>query len=103
MKRLMSIGVILVASLVAAACGSSSPNSGSSGNAKGPNGVLTIDNESGALWTCNFNPYNLSDVWLSLGPTYEPLMFVNTLQNGKITPWLATADTWSNGNKTLTF
>src|SRR6185312_7851978 len=104
MKRLMSIGVILVASLVAAACGSSSSGSGSSGNnAKGPNGVLTIDNESGALWTCNFNPYNLSDVWLSLGPTYEPLMFVNSLQNGKITPWLATADAWTNGNKTLTF
>jgi peptide/nickel transport system substrate-binding protein len=103
MKRLMSIGVILVASLVAAACGSSSPGSGSGGNAKGPNGVLTIDNESGALWTCNFNPYNLSDVWLSLGPTYEPLMFVNPLQNGKITPWLATADAWTNGNKTLTF
>src|ERR1051325_7472321 len=101
MKRLMSIGVILVASLVAAACGSSSSGSGSGGNAKGPSGVLTISNESGALWTCNFNPYNLSDVWLSLGPTYEPLMFVSSLQNGKITPWLATADAWSNGNKTL--
>ena len=65
--------------------------------------MLTIDNESGSLWTCNFNPFNLSDISYSLGPVYEPLMFVNTLQSGKVTPWLATAYTWSNGNKTLTF
>ena len=67
------------------------------------NGVLTIDNESGSLWTCNFNPFNLSDIGYSLGPVYEPLMFVNTLQSAKTTPWLASAYSWSNGNKTLTF
>jgi peptide/nickel transport system substrate-binding protein len=104
MKRLMSIGVLLVASLLAAACGAgSSSNSGSGGSASGPSGVLTIDNESGALWTCNFNPYNLSDEWLSLGPVYEPLVFVNTLQSAKATPWLASSWKWASGNKTLTF
>ena len=30
-------------------------------------------------------------------------MFVNSLQNGKTTPWLATSFAWSNDNKTLTF
>ena len=52
--------------------------------------MLTIDNESGGTWTCDFNPFNLSYISYSLGPVYEPLMFVNTLQSGKVTPWLAT-------------
>jgi peptide/nickel transport system substrate-binding protein len=104
MKRLMAIGVILVASLLAAACGtSSSSSSGSGKSGSGPSGTLTIDNESGSLWTCNFNPYNLSDIGLSFGPVYEPLVFVNSLQSAKATPWLATSWTYSNGNKTLTF
>jgi len=105
MKRLMSIGVILVASLLAAACGTSSSSSSGSGggSSSGPSGVLTIDNESGSLWTCNFNPYNLSDIGYSFGPVYEPLVFVNTLQSAKATPWLASSWTYGNGNKTLTF
>jgi peptide/nickel transport system substrate-binding protein len=105
MKRLMSIGVILVASLLAAACGTSSSSSSGSGggSSSGPSGVLTIDNESGSLWTCNFNPYNLSDIGYSFGPVYEPLVFVNSLQSAKATPWLASSWTYSNGNKTLTF
>ena len=39
----------------------------------------------------------------SLGPVYEPLVFVNTLQSGKVSPWLATSWAWGNGNKQLTF
>ena len=62
--------------------------------------MLTIDNESGGTWTCDFNPFNLSYICYSLGPVYEPLAFVNTLQSGKITPWLATSWAWGNGNKT---
>jgi peptide/nickel transport system substrate-binding protein len=102
----MSIGVLLVASLVAAACGSSSGSGSASGGGSssgGSGGVLTIDNESGALWTCNFNPYNLSDIGLSFGTVYEPLVFVNSLQSAKTTPWLASSFAYSNGNKTLTF
>jgi peptide/nickel transport system substrate-binding protein len=105
-RRIMSIGVLLVASLVAAACGSSSGSgSGSGGGSSSGSsgGVLTIDNESGALWTCNFNPYNLSDIGLSFGTVYEPLVFVNSLQSAKTTPWLASSFAYSNGNKTLSF
>jgi peptide/nickel transport system substrate-binding protein len=102
MRRLKAIGVLIAAGVLAAACssGSSSP---SSSKASGPSGVLTIDNESGGTWTCDFNPFNLSYVGYSLGPVYEPLAFVNTLQSGKTTPWLATSWTWGAGNKTLTF
>jgi peptide/nickel transport system substrate-binding protein len=99
MRRFKITGVLLAAALLAAACATSSSTAKSSG----PNGVLTIDNESGSLWTCNFNPFNLSDIGYSFGPVYEPLAFVNTLQNAKTSPWLATGWTWANGNKQLTF
>jgi peptide/nickel transport system substrate-binding protein len=38
-----------------------------------------------------------------MGQVYEPLAFVDTLENAKATPWLATSWAWSNNNKTLTF
>jgi peptide/nickel transport system substrate-binding protein len=100
MRRFKIIGILLVAGLLAAACGTSSS---STSTPSGTSGVLTISNEGGSLWTCNFNPFNLSDIQYSLGPVYEPLAFVNTLQNAKVTPWLATSWTWANGNKQLTF
>ncbi len=100
MRRLRTIGVLLAAGLLAAACGSSgAPSSGKST----ASGTLTIDNESGGTWTCDFNPFNLSYIGYSLGNVYEPLVFVNTLQSGKTTPWLATSWTWGQGNKEITF
>jgi peptide/nickel transport system substrate-binding protein len=99
MRRFKIIGAVLTAGLLAAACGTSSTPAKTSG----AGGVLTIDNESGSLWTCNFNPFNLSDIGYSFGPVYEPLVFVNTLQNAKASPWLASSWAWSNGNKQLTF
>jgi peptide/nickel transport system substrate-binding protein len=66
-------------------------------------GVLTISNESGSLWPCSFNPYNQA-VWdTTVGFFYEPLVYVNTLENGKAMPWLATSWAWSDNNKVLTF
>src|SRR6266700_2302482 len=100
-RHLMTVAVLATAGLLAAACGGSSSSTGSTSS--GPSGVLTIDNESGGTWTCDFNPFNLSYISYSLGNVYEPLMFVNTLQNAKASPWLATGYAWSNGNKTLTF
>src|SRR5271169_2350488 len=105
MRRLKLLGVLIGATgLLAAACGTSS-NSTSSGppSTSTASGTLTIDNESGGTWTCNFNPFSLSDISFSLGNIYEPLAFVNTLQSGAASPWLATKWVYSNGNKTLTF
>jgi peptide/nickel transport system substrate-binding protein len=101
MRRLSTFAVVIASCLLAAGCGGGSSGGGKA--ASGPAGVLTIDNESGSLWTCNFNPFNLSDIGYSFGPVYEPLVFVNTLQNAKATPWLASKWAWSDGNKTLTF
>src|SRR5580693_46667 len=109
MRRTIRAGAVLAAGLLAAAlaaCGGSSPSSGSgSGSASGPSGTLTISNEQGTLWTCSFNPFNPSNLaqGVTFGQVYEPLAFVNTLQSGKATPWLATAWAWSDGNKMLTF
>ncbi|MFY9775502.1 MAG: ABC transporter substrate-binding protein [Trebonia sp.] len=107
MRRTIRAGAVLAAGLLAAAlaaCGGSSPSSGS-GSASGPSGTLTISNEQGTLWTCSFNPFNPSNLaqGVTFGQVYEPLAFVNTLQSGKATPWLATAWAWSDGNKMLTF
>src|SRR6266851_5006485 len=100
-RHLMTVAVLATAGLLAAACGGSSSSSGTSSS--GPNGVLTIDNESGGTWACDFNPFNLSYISYSLGNVYEPLVFINTLNSGQATPWLATSWAWGNGNKTLTF
>lgn len=74
------------------------------GHSAQASGALTISNETGSLWTCGFNPYNLSD--LSNGivtEIYEPLIFVHVLQNGATSPWLATSYAWSDNNRVLTF
>src|SRR5713226_5580472 len=101
MRRLKAIGVLVSAGLLAAACSSGSGSgSGSNSSAKS---VVTISNENGALWTCGFNPFLGADQLLSFGFVYEPLVYVNPLQNGKTTPMLATSWSWGTGNKTLTF
>jgi peptide/nickel transport system substrate-binding protein len=86
-----------LAATVLAACG------GGSTGSSGASGTLTISNESGGLWQCSFNPFNSAVLFTSFGTVYEPLMYVDTLQNAKASPWLATDYQWSNGNKTLTF
>jgi peptide/nickel transport system substrate-binding protein len=105
MRRLRVIGVLMMAGVLAAAaaCGSSGSSSPSPGGSSSATGVLTIDNESGGTWTCDFNPFNLTYISYSLGNVYEPLVFVNTLQSGQTTPWLASSWTWGNGNKEITF
>jgi peptide/nickel transport system substrate-binding protein len=102
MGRLKIIGVLIASGLLAAACGTSSSSSGKS---SGPSGTLTLSNEQGTLWTCSFNPFNPSNLanGSSMGQVYEPLAFVNTLQNAKVTPWLATSWAWNGNNTMLTF
>jgi len=90
--------VVALVGLTAAACGSSKKSSSSGGSTS-----VTISNEQGTTWTCGFNPFNASVNFLSFGTEYEELAYVNGLQSGKTTPWLAKSYAWSNGNKTLTF
>ena len=100
-RRDLLISSLAALALLAGACGGGS--SGNNNNAqKTVGGVLTIDNESGALWQCDFNPYNGSVNGQSFGVLYEPLVYDNLL-NDKKTPWLASDYQWSTDKKTLTF
>ena len=106
MRRLTRYGVIIAAGLLAVGCSAGSGTSSSSGSSSAKaaaSSTLTISNENGALWTCGFNPLNPSDSLLAVGFIYEPLVYVNPLQNGKTTPMLATSWKWGAGNKSLTF
>ncbi len=107
MRRLTRTGAILCAGVTAvalAACGSSSSSSGTT-SAKGPSGTLVISNAQGTQWNCSFNPFNpgVLGTGVTFGQVYEPLVFVNTLQNAKTSPWLATAWAWSSNNTVLMF
>jgi peptide/nickel transport system substrate-binding protein len=105
MRRMTRAGSVLAAGLLATTLAACSGSSSSPSSASGPSGVLTISNEQGTLWTCSFNPFNPSNLaqGITFGQVYEPLAFVNTLQSGKATPWLATSWAWGDNNKTLTF
>src|ERR1700760_2096780 len=107
MRRLTRYGVIVAAGMIAAGCTAGSQSSSSSGSGSSSkaasNSSLTISSEAGQLWSCGFNPLNPSDTMLSYGFVYEPLVYVNPLQQGKATPMLASSYTWGAGNKTLTF
>jgi peptide/nickel transport system substrate-binding protein len=101
MRRLTAIGSLITAGLLAAACSAGAGPSGN-GTAAAKN-VVTISNENGALWTCQFSPFNGSDTLLSVGFVYETLAYDNPLQSGKTTPMLASSWQWGAGNKSITF
>ncbi len=102
MTRHRHVAMSLLASLalLSAACSGSTSSPRTGQPAIG--GVVTIDNASGTLWSCGFNPYNASVNGESFGIIYETLVYDNLL-NDKKTPWLASSYLWSTDNKTLTF
>jgi peptide/nickel transport system substrate-binding protein len=96
------LGLLLAAGLIVAACGSSGSGNGTSPPGS-TGGVVTISDEYGSTWTCQFNPYNSSDVAFGFGTVYEELVYQDSLKSGAPTPWLASSYVWGNGNKSLTF
>jgi peptide/nickel transport system substrate-binding protein len=115
MRRLTSrwtalTAALAAAGLLAAACSSStSPSTSSSKPAtSASSSTLTLSNESGTTWPCDFNPFLSTDIGWSFGPVYEPLIFVNNLNAnalspGAVVPWLATAYKWNSSYTQLTF
>ncbi|HYL41646.1 MAG TPA: ABC transporter substrate-binding protein [Candidatus Binatus sp.] len=88
------------------AAGSAAPSQGANTGIVG--GKLVIDNESGATWTCQLNPYNPSVNGPAIGFIYEELVYVNPLQTNsdgtpKTTPWLASDYAWNADYTQLTF
>lgn len=105
MRKKLRAGLFSSAlALVAGACMAVTPGVLASSTAGAATQVpLNLANEQGMLWPCTFNPFIPSSAPYSVGVTYETLEFVNSLQSGKVTPWLATSSAWSNNNRTLTF
>jgi peptide/nickel transport system substrate-binding protein len=105
-RRVLTLIVAFCA--LAAAGGQATIATSAAGNTEKVGGKLVIANETGATWTCQFNPFNSALNFASMGFVYEPLEFVDILEtnaNGTspVTPWLATGSTWSNNDTTLTF
>jgi len=93
----MILALVVGLATTSAACG------GSKSSKSGGKTAVTISNEQGTTWTCGFNPFNSNVNFLSFGPVYEELAFVNGLKSGQATNWLASSYAWSNGNRTLSF
>ena len=93
--------VLLLAGVTAAAWTAVGSQAGTKHTSSGSS--VTIANVAGMSWTCGFNPFNSTVQFLSFGPIYEELVFVNELKSGTSTPWLASKFKWSNHAKTLTF
>ncbi len=66
-------------------------------------GEVTIANVGGQTWSCQFNPFNPAVYQESIGFVYEPLVFVNVLNNQAETPMLASSYKWSPDKKSIVF
>ncbi|HEY2673923.1 MAG TPA: ABC transporter substrate-binding protein, partial [Rugosimonospora sp.] len=110
MRRTRTLAVIVALGLLVTACGSpkttTSGGSGATDDINAPRkqgGTVTIANEQGQTWTCQFNPFNPSNNLESVGFVYEPLVFVDLLNNQAETPMLASSYQWSADKKSIVF
>ena len=107
-RTVKALAAATILALGVAACSSagSSSSTSTTSTAKMGSPLVVVDN-TGQVFAQTFNPY----VSTSLGTeenmqslTYEPLLEFNLMQpTAKPVPWLASAYTWSNAGKTLTF
>jgi len=98
-KTTAMISILLaVFTLLLAACGGSSQQTGSSSTKH----VLTVATQSYDFAQAGFNPYNGHPNAGAAGLIYETLDFVN-VNDGSFTPMLATSYTWGSNNTQLTF
>jgi peptide/nickel transport system substrate-binding protein len=109
--RLIAVCALIGVTGALAGCGGSShkSNTVSATNASSStnsNAVLTVESSQQNAITQNFNPFVQSSAATLLGATslvYEPLLQTNAIKPGQYYNWLATAYTWSNGGKAITF
>jgi peptide/nickel transport system substrate-binding protein len=113
MRRSKSLIALIALTTVLTACSggtksttSNSASDADAGGTAGPHkkgGTVTISNEQGQTWPCQFNPFNPSNNLQSLGFIYEPLVHVSVVGNSKETPMLATGYKWSADSKSIVF
>jgi peptide/nickel transport system substrate-binding protein len=111
MRRIRLLAVAVAIGLAATACSSTqhkaaTTSTGSAASDSGPHkkgGTVTISNEQGQTWTCQFNPFNPAAYLESNGFVYEPLVFVDELNNQAETPMLATGYQWNADKTSIVF
>jgi peptide/nickel transport system substrate-binding protein len=114
--KLLAVSAAIGLAAAAAGCSSTQHAGGTSDSAGGtgnvvpalsanlkPGGTVTIANESGATWNCQFNPLT-TDQQEADGFVYESLLYINPLQDTSTpTPLLATSYAWNSADTQLTF
>jgi peptide/nickel transport system substrate-binding protein len=120
MKRTSLLAVSLAIGLAASACsstkhtgatttgGTTAASPGGStpadpGAPKKAGGTITISNEQGQTWPCQFNPFNPSVYAESNGFVYEPLIYVDLLKDQAETPMLASKYQWNSDKTQVVF
>jgi peptide/nickel transport system substrate-binding protein len=107
-RIIKTLAAATILAMGVAACSSSgSSTGGSSASSTAQGAPLVVVDNTGQVFAQTFNPY----VATSLGNeenmqslTYEPLLEFNLMQpTAAPVPWLASAYSWSNAGKTLTF
>jgi peptide/nickel transport system substrate-binding protein len=108
--HLMHRGLVAIAAvgLLAAGVGacSSTPASSGSGSSSTASKPLVMESSPETTITDDFNPFVSTAAPQGMGATglvYEPLLQFDLASPPKYTPWLATAYSWSNGGKSITF
>jgi peptide/nickel transport system substrate-binding protein len=102
-RRLAAITAAGLLAAGLAACGSSPSSSSSSSTATT---TLTMESSPESTITQDFNPFVSTAAPQGMGATgliYEPLIQFDIAAPPKYYPWLATAYSWSNGGKSITF
>ncbi len=106
-KTTLAAMLCAVSALGLAACGSSTPSTSSTSSASSAAAsTLVMESSPSGPVSQDFNPFSSTSADNILGATnmiYDPLMQFDLLKPGVTYPWLATAYTWSNSGKTITF
>ncbi len=102
-RGLVAIAAVGLLAAGLGACSSSKAPSGSSTSTLKP---LVMESSPETTITDDFNPFVSTAAPQGMGATglvYEPLLQFDLASPPKYTPWLATAYSWSNGGKSITF
>ena len=110
-KHITQRGLVAIAAvgLLAAglgACSSTKISSGGSSAKSSASSTLVMESSPETTITDDFNPFVSTAAPQGMGATgliYEPLLQFNLAKPPQFYPWLATAYTWSNGGKSITF
>ena len=110
-KHITQRGLVAIAAvgLLAAglgACSSTKSSSGGSSAKSSASSTLVMESSPETTITDDFNPFVSTAAPQGMGATgliYEPLLQFNLAKPPQFYPWLATAYTWSNGGKSITF